>query len=135
MKSISLLLLRFSTGFYLVLWGALKFLKPEAAIGVSDKYYAGLISSDILNYGIGALEVVVGLAVILGVFRAVAYPAQALIYLVGLLAITPNILDPFGLYLASEPKLTFFPSTTLFFATLVLIAFKSDDTKVLERSV
>jgi len=81
-----------------------------------------------VNYAIGAVEIIIGLLVVLGLFRLVAYYGQAVFYCIGLLAITPYILDPLGLYWVEKPILTFFPSTTLFFASLVLIAYKEDDT-------
>lgn len=132
MQSLSLLLLRFSTGMYLILWGVLKFASKDTAISVSEKYYGGIASADLVNALLGGFQIVVGLLVILGLFRAFAYKAQAVIYLVGLLAIAPYIIDPFGLYIASSPKLTFFPSTTLFFATLIMLAFKEFDTRSLD---
>jgi len=55
------------------------------------------------------------------------YPAQALVYFAGLVAIATYILDPFGLYLVESAQVTFYPSTTLFFAALVMIVFKSHD--------
>jgi hypothetical protein len=42
------------------------------------------------------------------------------------------IIDPFGLYIAESAKLTFFPSTTLLFASLIMIAFKEYDTLSLD---
>jgi len=132
MQSLSLLLLRFSTGMYLILWGVLKFASKEAAVSISDKYYGGIASVDLVNAALGCFEIIVGLLVILGLFRAFAYKAQAAIYLFGVLAIAPYIIDPFGLYIASAPKLTFFPSTTLFFASLIMLAFKEFDTRSLD---
>ncbi|UTW56806.1 DoxX family membrane protein [Kordiimonas sp. SCSIO 12610] len=134
MKAWSLLLLRFSTGSYLIIWGLIKLAAKDKAVGVSNKYYDGIINGDIANYGLGILEMLIGLLVVLGLFRKYTYPLQALIYFVGLAAIAPYIIDPFGFYIASEQKVTFYPSTTLFFASLVMIAFKSDDTRVLEKS-
>ena len=134
MKAWSLLLLRFSTGSYLILWGLIKLAAKDKAVGVSDRYYDGIINGNLANYGLGLLEIVIGAFVIFGLFRKYTYPLQALIYLVGLLAITPYIIDPFGLYIASEPKVTFYPSTTLFFASLIMIVFKTDDTRVLSKS-
>ncbi len=134
MKAWSLLLLRASTGLYLIIWGVIKVAAKDKAIGVSNKYYDGVINGDLANYGLGILEIVVGICVVLGLFRKYSYPLQAVIYLVGLAAIAPYIIDPFGFYIASEQKVTFFPSTTLFFASLVTLAFKSDDTRVLEKS-
>jgi len=48
----------------------------------------------------------------------------------GVLAIWKYIADPLGLYLLTEEtrNLLFFPSFTVFAATLVLLAFRSDDT-------
>ncbi len=36
------------------------------------------------------------------------------------------------LYWVSSPKLTFFPSTTLFFASMIMIACKEFDTRCLD---
>ena len=128
LKPISLLLTRVSLGLYLIFWGGVKLFVHDTAMAVSNKYYGGIINADFLNYGLGALQVIIGALVVLGLFRLVSYSAQAIIYLVGLLAITPYILDPLGLYLVETAKLTFFPSTTLFFASLILLAFMEDDT-------
>jgi len=128
MKSISLLLLRLSTGFYLILWGLLKIIALEKANGVSQKYYAGLLDGQLLNYGLGGLQVALGVVVCLGLFRGVSYTAQTVWYVAGILPIMAYIIDPFGLYF----KLTFFPSTTLLFACLIMHAFKEYDTLSLD---
>ena len=133
MKSISLLLLRASTGIYMVLWGAMKLFFSERAVGVSQKYYAGLLDANVINYGLGALQVTVGLFVLFGLMRGVMNFIQAAWYLVGLLSITLYILDPFAFYFVDSAKLTFFPSTTLFFASLIMIAFKEYDTLSLDE--
>ena len=132
MQAVVLLLLRFSIGSYLAIWGLIKLIAPENALKVSDKYYGGLLNAELINYGLGALQVALGLLVILGLFRKLVYPAQALVYFVGLVAIAPYILDPFGLYLVESAKVTFYPSTTLFFASLVMLAFQSHDTLALD---
>ena len=133
MKATTLLLLRLSTGTYLVLWGLVKLLSQTKAVAVSEKYYSGLLSADIVNYVIGGVEVVAGVLVILGLLRSISYLIQLLFYIAGLLPILPYILDPFGAYLVESAKLTFFPSTTLLFASLVLIAFKEFDTMSLDH--
>ena len=50
MKSLILLLLRASTGIYLALWGVMKVVATEKATGISQKYYAGLLDGQLLNY-------------------------------------------------------------------------------------
>jgi len=133
MKSISLLLLRASTGICLMLWGAMKIIATDRATGISQKYYAGLLDGQLLNYVLGSGQVLLGLLVVLGLFRTITYAAQAVWYFAGLVPILVYIIDPFGLYIASEAKLLFFPSTTLFFASLIMIAFKEYDTASLDH--
>lgn len=135
MKALSLLLLRLSTGIYLILWGLVKLGSKDMAVKVSETYYNGLISGDFINYTLGGAEVIIGLFVVLGLFRSITYIGQLAFYLVGALAIITSLLDPFGVYLASSAKLTFFPSWTLLFASFVIIAFKNEDTITLDNKL
>ena len=128
MKAISLLLLRLSTGIYLMLWGFMKLGAKDKAVGVSDKYYDGLLSADLVNYSVGGVEMLIGLLVVLGLLRSIAYLGQLAFYLVGAAAIITSLINPLG----EGSVLIFFPSWTLLFASLVLIAFKSDDTMSLD---
>jgi FtsH-binding integral membrane protein len=122
--------MRVGTGLLLVIWGLIKVAKPEAAVGVSDKYYHGIVSIEALQMPWGIAQVVIGLAVVLGLMRKIVYPAQAIILGVGLLAIWNYILDPLGLYLLDKEtaNILFFPSIAVFAGTLVLMAFGGDDT-------
>lgn len=133
MKAITLLLLRLSTGLYLVLWGIIKF--TETANAVSNKYYGGMLSGDTLNFVLGSVQIAVGLAVMLGLFRNISYAAQLAWYLAGILPIMHYIIDPFGLYVAESAKLTFFPSTTLLISSLVMIIFKEYDTLTIDSKI
>jgi putative oxidoreductase len=137
MKALTLLLLRMSTGALLIIWGLIKLMAPQAAIGVSNKYYFGLLSADDFQVPLGAAEVALGLAVVLGLFRAVVYPLQALVLGTGLAAIWKYIADPFGMYLLTEEtrQILFFPSTAVFAASLVILAFREYDTITLDRTI
>ncbi|MEE4350821.1 MAG: DoxX family membrane protein [Pacificimonas sp.] len=135
MKAASLLLLRIGTGVLLMLWGLMKIASPENAIGVSEKYYAGTVSAEALQMPWGAIQVIVGLLVVLGLFRKIAYPAQALMLVIGALTIWRHLLDPFGVYLFGEDggaNLLFFPSLTVAAATLAVWAFREFDTLSLD---
>ena len=134
MKAISLLLLRLSTGIYLVLWGIRKF-DAEGAARMSDNYYGGLVSDATLNIGIGSAQVLLGLIVVLGLFRAYAYLGQLAWYAIGVLPIIAFLLDPLALYLVEQGRLTWFPSWTLLFASLVLVVFKESDTITLDSKL
>lgn len=129
MKGIVLFLLRVTTGGLLIIWGLIKAMAPGAAQAVSDKYYAGYLSADALQFPLGAAQVILGLLVILGVMRSIVYPIQALVLGAGALAIWQYLVDPLGLYLltAETRQVLFFPSSTVFIAALVLLAFKRDD--------
>lgn len=129
MKSLLLLLLRVTTGALLVIWGLIKVMAPASAIGVSNKYYGGLISAEALQPILGWAQIALGAFVILGLLRAIVYPLQALVLVVGAAAIWQYLVDPLGLYLLDEEtrQVLFFPSTTVAVASLIMLAFKSDD--------
>lgn len=135
MKAISLLLIRVGTGLLLIVWGLIKAMAPAAAIHVSDTYYHGLLSAHALQMPLGIAEAVLGLAVVLGAGRAIVFPLQAAVLGVGLAAIWKYVADPFGMYLVSaaarEPL--FFPSLTVFAASLVQMAFREQDSFALDR--
>jgi uncharacterized membrane protein YphA (DoxX/SURF4 family) len=135
MKAALLLALRMTTGLLLIIWGLVKVMAPEIAIQVSDTYYDGRLSADGLQMLSGSGQIILGLMVVLGLFRVAVYPLQALLLVGGALAIWKYLLDPFGMYLVSEEarQVLFFPSTTVAVASLVLIAFRSDDRFALDR--
>jgi uncharacterized membrane protein YphA (DoxX/SURF4 family) len=135
MKSILLLALRVSTGGLLIVWGLIKAKAPEAAIGVSEKYYGGLVSAEALQAPLGWAQVALGLLVILGLMRRVVYPLQAIVLVGGALAIWKYLVDPLGLYLLNEEtrQVLFFPSTTVAVAALILLAFKGEDRLAVDR--
>ncbi len=132
MKAITLLLLRISTGVVLMLWGIFRIQSPESGAGLGERFgYPGVLSAENMQMGIGVAETALGVAVILGLLRKISYPLQMIVLLAGALLIWKHIADPFGLFLFAEdeaPRRTFFPSLCLFVATLVMMAFKEDDT-------
>ena len=125
----SLLLLRIGTGFLLVLWGSLRVATPNTGPGLAQKYYGGILDVPSVQTAFGAAEVLLGFLVVLGLCRRVVYPAQALILVSGAFALWRYLLDPMGLYLLDKEssQILFFPSITVAAATLVLLAFRSDD--------
>ncbi|MEM9170597.1 MAG: hypothetical protein AAGC56_13210 [Pseudomonadota bacterium] len=135
MKAITLLLMRISTGLLLVIWGGIKVMAPTTAIAVSNKYYGGAISEAAFQTPLGAGQMLLGALVILGLLRRVVYPLQAIVLGAGLLAIWKYIADPLGLYLLTPEtrQVLFFPSTTVFFAALAVMAFRSDDRLALDE--
>lgn len=136
-RALSLLFLRLSTGMLCVIWGLIRIGEPKAGMGVNSKYYGGILASETAQYVWGAFLLIVGALTILGLFRKYAYPLQAAILCVGALAIWKYLLDPLGLYLLDREssQVLFFPSLGMAAATLVLIAFRSDDAYTLDAKL
>jgi uncharacterized membrane protein YphA (DoxX/SURF4 family) len=137
LKSWSLLLLRAGTGLLLVLWGTLRIISPAAGPGLANKYYSGLLSAEGVQVAFGVAEVAIGVLVVLGLFRRIAYPLQALILVPGALMLWRYIVDPMGWYLLDKEssQILFFPSIVVAAATLVLLAFRDDDRLSLDNQM
>lgn len=128
-KAVSLLFLRVSTGLLLVLWGSVRVMAPDKGVGLSMKYYDGIGAAGGVQLAWGVLLLLIGTLCILGLFRRVSYPAQAVVLVGGAAAIWKYLLDPLGLYLFAPGanQILFFPSLGMAAATIVLIAFREDD--------
>ena len=136
MKAITLLILRSTTGLLLIIWGARKLLNSGLGQRLSEKYYNGLLSVEALQIPLATAEVVLGMLIVLGAFRKITYPLQAIVLGFGAAAIWKHLLDPLSLYLweeGSKANLLFFPSTTVFAAAIVLLVFKEHDTLSLDE--
>lgn len=137
MKSLSLFALRMATALWLGVWGAIRIFAPDAAIGFSDNYYAGVISSPELQEGLGIAEITLAAFVLFGLFRFIVYPLQAAILIGSMIALGKYIADPLGLYLlnGTAGQVLFFPWTVVAMASLALIALRSEDGFALDRLI
>lgn len=135
MKAVLLFALRATTGALLIIWGVLRVMTPQTAVGLSEKYYGGMISADALIMPLAYGQIALGALVILGLLRVVIYPLQAIVLVGGAAAIWKYLADPLGLYLLTPEtnKLLFFPSTTVAVASLIIIFFKEYDAIALDR--
>lgn len=129
MKQLALAGLRISTALLLVVWGLIRVMAPDKGAGVSEKYYSGLGAGEAIQVAWGAALLIIGILVILGLFRRVALTAQAVVLVFGALSIWKYLLDPLGLYLltAETSNVLFFPSLALAFASLLLLALREED--------
>lgn len=135
LRSLSLLIMRIGTGMLLVIWGALRFYRPGTGTGLSEKYYGGMAAASDLQLAFAAAEILIGVLVVLGLFRRYALIAQALILVGGAVPIWKHYLDPFGVYLHDDANILFFPSITVAAAALALIAFREFDRLALDRVI
>ncbi len=136
LTKISLLIMRIGTGMLLVLWGGARLFREGMGAGLAEKYYGGVGADTTLQTAFASVEVLIGVLVVVGLFRKYALIAQAIILVGGAAAIWKHFLDPFGLYLFTEPgdaNLLFFPSLTVAGAALALIALRKQDTLALDR--
>ncbi len=137
MKAFSIAFLRVAVGLLLVVWGIIRLGAPEMGAMVADKYYGGLAAAQSLQTAWGIALIVIGLLCVIGLFRKYAFIAQALVLVGGALAIWKYLLDPLGMWLLArdDAQVLFFPSLALAAATLVLIAFRDEDSFSLDAMI
>ena len=131
-RGAALLALRVSLGLLLVVWGGDKLRDASHGLQVAAGFYGGVVSSAAVITALGAAEVAVGVAIVLGLWRRVGYPVLAAVTGATALAVWRSLVDPLGLVLDGT-QLLFYPSLIIFAATLVLWAFRDDDTIALDR--
>lgn len=132
MKAKALLFLRVAVGFLLVIWGADKLLNVDHGLKVSEHFYAGIFSAASLLTAFGAIEILLGFAIVAGLGRRFVYPPLLLITGVTLLAVWKSIVDPLGRFLEGG-QLLFYPSSIVFASAIVLWAFRDEDLHSLDR--
>lgn len=126
MKPASLLLLRVSLGVLMLLWGIDKLVNTTHGVRVAEGFYAGIGTSPAFLQGFGVLQILLGVLVIVGLWRAAAYPLLLAVTTVTALGVWKSIVDPWGWVLEGSNVL-FYPSLIIFAGALVLWAFRDHD--------
>ncbi|MDE2877657.1 DoxX family membrane protein [Candidatus Palauibacter soopunensis] len=119
MKRWGLLLLRVSTGWLLVMWGLDKFVNVEHGQRVAESFYLGIGSQAVVQNVFGGLEILLGLFVVLGLWRKRAYPVAFVVLLITALAVWKSILDPWG-WVLDGSQVLFYPSIIVLAGAMVL---------------
>ncbi|AJE21525.1 DoxX family protein [Azotobacter chroococcum] len=133
MKTWTLLFLRVSLGWLLVIWGADKVFNVEHGMAVANKFYFGFLAAENALRVAGALQILVGLAVVVGFARRWTYPVQVLLNGASLLAVMQSVIDPWSWVFQGSNAL-FYPSLIIFAGSLLLIAYRDEDRLVLDRA-
>lgn len=133
MKTWTLLLLRVSLGWLLVIWGADKLFNVEHGMAVASTFYFGFLAVESALRVAGALQMLVGLAVVVGFARRWVYPVQLLLNGAALLAVMQSVIDPWS-WLFEGSNALFYPSLIIFAASLLLIAYRDEDRLALDRA-
>ena len=138
-QRVSLLFLRVATGFLLV-WGGLRKIvranakdQPDEAVGFDFDAAVDLFSS----YGEGVAQLIIGVLCVIGLWRHVALPLQAIIHGSTALKVWWAILDPYRWYITGVDRIVFnshvfYPTIITFAACILLIAFRRHDTIALD---
>lgn len=101
-------------------------------MAVANTFYFGLLAAESTLQVAGVLQMLVGLAVVLGYARRWAYPVQLLLNGASLLAVMQSVIDPWSWVFAGGNAL-FYPSLIIFAGSLLLIAYRDEDRLALDR--
>ena len=119
MKRWGLFLLRVTIGWLLVLWGIDKFQNVEHGQAVAEAFYFGIGTQAVVQQVFGAVEILLGALVVLGLWRRRAYPLMFAILLITAIGVWKSILDPWGWFLDGSQVL-FYPSAIIAAGALLL---------------
>lgn len=126
MKHRTLLLLRVSLGLLMLIWGVDKLVDVEHGLGVAERFYLGVGAEAGILAALGVLEMLLGVFVILGLMRRIAYSALVVVCGITALGVWRSIVDPWGWWLEGTNVL-FYPSLIILAGALVLWAFVDHD--------
>lgn len=108
-------ILRMGMGTFLAAWGVDKILATDSSVGIFSHFY-GMDVGAVAVQAFGAAEILLGLALAVGLFRVAAAWVQLLVNAVTTVASWRQILDPWGVFGWTEG------GTHLFLASIVITA-------------
>ena len=132
MKEKSLLFLRVSLGLLMVIWGLDKLVNVEHGLKVSEGFYFGLFSVPVLLQVFGVVQTLAGVLIVAGLARRLVYPLLLAVTGMTALGVWKSIVDPWGWVLEGSNAL-FYPSLIILAGSLVLWAFRDEDTLSLDH--
>lgn len=128
---LALAALRASLGLLLFWWGMMRVFSPEKGVGLQEKFYFKLFPGADLQWMFGYAQIVIGLLVIIGLFRFVVMPLQLAICAFSASTIITALLDPFGLWLPfakiAPVQHLFYPSVIILISGIVMWLFRKQD--------
>lgn len=138
-KGLTLLMFRISLAGLMFWWGLTKVLGTGTGQGVSDKYYGGVFTIDILLAFFGGVQVLAAFLLALGIFRWVTLPFQLIMNGFVAIIVWQSLIDPFWLWTPGEKPETvnalFYPSLIVAIGSFLLIAFRDQDSWALDRVI
>ncbi|MGQ0814982.1 MAG: DoxX family membrane protein [Gemmatimonadota bacterium] len=114
-------ILRIGMGIFLAAWGIDKLVATEGSTGIFSHFYRMNLGALPIQ-ALGAIEVLLGLALAAGLFRVFVAWAQLLVNSVSTLASWKQILDPWGVFgLTDGGAHLFLASIVITAASIVLV--------------
>lgn len=113
--SLALFLLRFGLGLFLILWAINAIVAPDITVAFFARFYHINLYQSVAMI-MGALELVLGLLFVLGMYKTWTYALALGIHSIATLATFQELLSPFGvniIYVAHVPILFSFISLFL----------------------
>lgn len=134
MKAIGICALRVATGWLLVLWGLDKIVDVEHGLRVTEAFYGGMLGNNAsVHHVLGGLQVLLGVLVVLGLWRRLAYPVMFLLLAGTAIGVWKSILDPWG-WVFEGANALFYPSAIILAGAATLWGAMDDDQFVLDRA-
>ncbi|MEM7237762.1 MAG: hypothetical protein AAF501_08065 [Pseudomonadota bacterium] len=137
MRYFSLMLLRVSLAGLLLWWGLAKAFGTGVGQKVSDTYYHGYFSIELLLVVFGWVQVVAAVCLAIGLFRLPFLVFQLLVNLFVAVTIWQSIADPFWMWMPGEKPETlnalFYPSAIVVAGCFLLLTMRGWDRWALDR--
>lgn len=128
-----LLFLRVATGFLLVWIGLRRIVNGSAPGAITGQIELADATKTMLAYGAGGVQLAIGLFCVIGLWRVVVLPLQALIHGFTAASVWWAIVDPYRWYISGVDRIVFnshvfYPTIITFAACLTLIVMRKQDT-------
>lgn len=125
--------LRIGMGLFLAAWGVDKLVATEGSIGIFSNFYGMDLGAAALQ-AFGIAEVLLGVALAVGLFRVATAWVQLVVNGISTIASWKQILDPWGLFgLTDGGTHLFLASIVITAASIVLVLNARDGTFTLDR--
>ena len=93
---LALLILRVFLAIFLLQWSIEKLIMPNAAASIARNFY-GVTLPVSGSYALGVAELILSLALLFGVYRAISYGLSLLVHTVAIVVSWRQLFDPWGL--------------------------------------
>lgn len=130
----ALAVLRVSLGVFLLLWGVEKFVIPTSTVRIWDTFYGMGLAVSLVPF-VGALESVLAVAIVVGLWRRVTYGLGLLVHSVSVLSSWRQLIDPWGLRSGGSPNHLFLAGVPVLAGFVALYLLRARDSWTLDERI